>query len=288
VVPLGVQDVKAVTMGSVSLCVLTEQNVVLCKGENLFGQLGNLEPSTFGTPSDIFVPAQGEYGAPLVQLGSLENTHYALASSGQVFCWGIDEDIGSAGGGYYCNHQGDNPATPLSARVVGKPRALTSPDTVSALAGGSRFACVVRADGRTMCWGRNYLGQLGRGTTSSSEYVAFTLGLGATRSVSLGHEHACAVTTDDKLFCWGRNDFGQLGAPCGLTLPCQTTVEGTSYVSVPTRVLEGVVDVQSGYDFSCTRKLDATVACWGSNATGQLGNGTKSAGESTPKPILWK
>lgn len=89
-----------------------------------------------------------------------------------------------------------------------------------------------------------------------------------------GDAHACAVTGAGALWCWGRNAQQQLTAALP---PSQCT---------PARVsaLDGaaVRQVAAGTSFTCVRLSDDTVRCFGSNSTGQIGNGgTGTAGAPT-------
>ena len=72
--------------------------------------------------------------------------------------------------------------------------------------------CARRSTGRLYCWGYNFFGQLGDGTTTERRVPTPEAG-GATdwRSVSVGMSSTCATTTDSRAYCWGYNAFGQLG-----------------------------------------------------------------------------
>ena len=48
----------------------------------------------------------------------------------------------------------------------------------------------------------------------------------------------------------------------------------------------GAAQVAAGGAFTCARKTDGTVWCWGDNAVGQLGDGTTVAMRATPSPVL--
>ena len=65
-------------------------------------------------------------------------------------------------------------------------------------------------DSSTWCWGHNYYGQLGNGTTLSSPTPHF-LPLVGVSGLSSGLYHSCAVIIDHSVRCWGQNLYGQVG-----------------------------------------------------------------------------
>jgi len=77
----------------------------------------------------------------------------------------------------------------------------------------------------------------------------------------------CALKSDTTVWCWGKNGSGQLGDG--------TTTDRSRPVQVAD--LTGAVSVDTGgNDFACALKSDETMWCWGSNGTGQLGDGTNT------------
>ena len=92
--------------------------------------------------------------------------------------------------------------------------------------------------------------------------------------VAAGDGHACSVRTDGSVRCWGRNDSGQLGVPPTTTPSGPVTVGGLP--ALATKVVAGLAH-------TCARLADGTVACWGSNQEGQLGQGTFAA---SPAPAI--
>src|SRR5262249_22593880 len=84
--------------------------------------------------------------------------------------------------------------------------------------------------------------------------------------VSAGEDHTCARLTDGTLWCWGWNYHGQLGdgSHTDSSTPVQVDRLGTL-----------VTQVSTGRDFTCARKQDNSLWCWGYNDYGELGNGTK-------------
>jgi alpha-tubulin suppressor-like RCC1 family protein len=91
-----------------------------------------------------------------------------------------------------------------------------------------------------------------------------------------GAQHVCVVRKAGTVACWGSNASGQGGqAPAGSpTLTSPTTVAG----------LGDVAELKAGEKYSCARKNDMTVWCWGDNGFGQLGDGTTS-NHATPAPV---
>ncbi len=91
-------------------------------------------------------------------------------------------------------------------------------------------------------------------------------GPGQWDAVSAGSFHTCAIKLDHTLWCWGQNFAGQLG------------IGGASDAHTPSQVLTlgpGVAGVGAGALHTCAIKLDKNLWCWGSNAGGQLGDGSQ-------------
>jgi alpha-tubulin suppressor-like RCC1 family protein len=99
--------------------------------------------------------------------------------------------------------------------------------------------------------------------------------LGDLDRLSAGQDHTCAVTLG-RVLCWGRNDTGQLGD--GTIAPARAR---------PVEVLSlgGVTEVGAGTNFTCALTAKKTVACWGHNDRGQLGDGSQGAPRPTPAPV---
>ena len=94
-------------------------------------------------------------------------------------------------------------------------------------------------------------------------------------AITAGHAHTCALKADHTVACWGYNISGQLGN--GNT--------GTdSNVPVPVSNLNDATAVTAGGYHTCALKADQTVACWGENLNGQLGDGT-ATDSNVPMPV---
>ncbi len=80
---------------------------------------------------------------------------------------------------------------------------------------------------------------------------------------STTYAHTCAVR-EGGVRCWGWNWQGALGVPdLGDYSATPVTVQG----------LNDVVEIAAGGDHTCALRSDGTIACWGSNSDGQLGQG---------------
>lgn len=62
------------------------------------------------------------------------------------------------------------------------------------------------------CWGVNYCGQIGDGTTKERLTPVDVKGLtSGVVAIAAGYEHTCAVLSDGGVKCWGCNEYYRLG-----------------------------------------------------------------------------
>ena len=147
--------------------------------------------------------------------------------------------------------------------------------------------CGISAGGNVFCWGINTDGELGNNTTTESNTPVEVLGVSGigdlTGVVSLasGQDQTCAVSSSGNVFCWGQDEYGALGN--NSTTSSSTPVEVLGDAGVGN--LSGIVSLTAGYQHVCALTSSGTVFCWGSNATGQLGNDTTNQ-EFTPVEVL--
>jgi alpha-tubulin suppressor-like RCC1 family protein len=83
-----------------------------------------------------------------------------------------------------------------------------------AISAGQGHACGIIMSGAAYCWGDNFLGQLGDGTSQSLHVlpvaVAPALGLRLATIIASG-AHTCGLTIDGAGYCWGYHESGGLG-----------------------------------------------------------------------------
>jgi len=193
--------------------------------------------------------------ANAVQVAAGSSHSCALLTSGGVKCWGWNNS-GQLGDGTKIDR-------PTPVDVDG----LTS--GVSAIAAGVRgsHTCALTVAGGMKCWGNNFSGQLGIGTTTTMSTPVDVVGLASgVSAISIGNNHTCAVTVSGSAKCWGMNQFGQVGD--GTTSDKSTPVDVSGLSS-------GVSAIDAGGQHTCAVATGGSVKCWGYNSFGQLGNETK-------------
>ena len=88
-----------------------------------------------------------------------------------------------------------------------------------------------------------------------------------------GGAHTCALTPTGAAYCWGRAESGQLGVPAPSTM-CATDAGSVACIKTAVPVGGGLTfaSLAAGGAHTCGLTGDGTAYCWGSNASGQLGD----------------
>ena len=196
-----------VTAGFAHTCALDSSGAAYCWGANGNGQLGN--SSTTQSLVPVAVTTSGVLsGKTLTQISADENGMYtcALDSAGAAYCWGA-ASFGQLGNGGVSSTPGVPVAVVTSGVLAGK--------TLTQIATGSGSTCAVASTGAAYCWGQGVNGELGNGSTTSSNVpvAVTTSGALAGRTltqVSLGTNFACALDASGAAYCWGLNTSGQV------------------------------------------------------------------------------
>ena len=129
------------------------------------------------------------------------------------------------------------------------------------LAVGDGFTCAITENHGVACWGSNWSGQLGNGSTQSSAFPVNVVGLSSgVQKIAAGQSHACALTFNGRVYCWGANTSGQLG---NRTLTASNT-------PVEVSDLSQIQEISAGASHTCAATMRRAL-CWGSNMSGQLG-----------------
>ena len=211
----------------------------LCNEEFGWGCVG--EPSVCSEVDTVASVALGAFGGCV------------LTALGEVGCFGSNTQ-GEAGNGT------SNIETHLP---------VPSLDDAIAVAAGEQFHCAIRSAGDVWCWGDNSQAQMGPLSTPPNDEALpiHVVGLPPVAAIDLGDDHACVIDGTGVVWCWGDNVGRQLGR--GGT----TTVDDPIPTPVPMPGGLAAIDLGLGDDHSCAVLSDGTVACWGDDDNGQLGDG---------------
>jgi alpha-tubulin suppressor-like RCC1 family protein len=235
----------ALAAGVSHTCALDDMHAVQCWGANDSGQLG------IGTNVDQGSPtAAAVMDAVSVAAGAAHTC--AILADGSLSCWGANSD-GQLGDG-----TAEDRNAPVGSMMIAGP--------VITVAGGKAHTCAELADHSVACWGFGSIGQLGNGTMAPFHNEQVMLTASAT-VLTTGRHHACAaIGTDGDVYCWGDDHYGQLGAQdTGIVHGSATPISAG---------LDRVVALSASSFHTCAVRNDATLWCWGSNANGELADGT--------------
>ena len=204
-----------------------------------------------------------------------------------------------------------------TATIIATSGAISGPAHIAvtihfaAVAPGASHTCGLTAGGVAYCWGENYGGQLGDGSTTNR--LVATAVAGGHRFVALaaGGDFTCGLDVDSLSWCWGFNWSGQLGIGAtdeiahSVPVPvagnhrfreltatwadvCGVTAEGAAYcwgswmvgAGMAPTVTPSPTPVTGGFAFgtvgvaaghACGITSAGVTLCWGGNSSGELG-----------------
>lgn len=163
---------------------------------------------------------------------------------------------------------------------------LNENENIESLSLGSDHTLLLTSTGRVFSWGRNYYGQLGADSRTSSNIpveITSQFHLNLTDKVimvSSGGTHSSAITSSGRVFLWGSNSFGQLGDGTNEDRHIPTDI--TAQFNLPNN--EKIVSISLGDNHSAALTSLGRLFLWGYNFRGQLGDST-FINKSTPVEI---
>ena len=283
------------TAGYQHTCAVTTTNLSYCWGLNTSGQLGDGGTTNRLTPQAISV------GVALAYVGAGYRHSCGLSTAGSAYCWG-DNVYGQLGDGgttphltpapisgslvfthlsvgddhncgrtgtsqIYCWGYGGNGQLGInSTSNASFPTVISGAVSFASVAVGGAISCALNTGGAGYCWGDNSGGGIGNGTAGGSVLIPTPLAGSLTfASINPGYDFSCGRTTANAAYCWGWNNLGQLGLG--------NTTNTSSPTVVPGAVTWGGISASRGAN-TCGFNSSGVGFCWGSNFTGQIGDGT--------------
>ncbi len=261
----GLTGATSITVGAYHACAGLADGRVECWGLNDYGQLGDGTRANSTTP----VSVRGITTATRVSASTLGTC--GLLGTGRIVCWGdnFDGQLGDGTftgpkkcGGYACS------PTPVSVTGIAHALQISAGGDTSDIGDGDH-ACAVTFAGKVECWGANYSGELGDGTTTDRSTPVSVREVSGATQVAAGGYASCAVFGRGRIICWGDNTAGELGSG---------TTTGIRPRPVAVKQIGDATSVAAGGYHSCALLAGGSVTCWGDNTNGELGNG--ATGES--------
>ena len=209
----------------------------------------------------------------------------AITGDGTVYCWGDEDDSQFTPGA-----TSDTPLPFVIAGFAGaKQLVLAMPTTQPWMENVNQQAlCAIKGDGSLWCVGEGGMGITippngncpnGPCATTPTQVPGWQ----NLAQMAFGEMHGCAVFGDGSVQCWGVNQSGELGP--GVPVDC-TSYPCTIHPPAVVTGLAGAKQVALGRSVSCAVMGDGSVQCWGTNLTGELGQGTQDClPHSTPAPV---
>lgn len=230
-VPVG--PATQIAAGRTHTCARLSDGTVSCWGDNSDGQVGLTAPITMPAP-----PAAVPKLTDVISVTAGNEHSCSLSLEGEVYCWG-DNHFGQLGHGIQAHQFLPPRLVPLRGRVL-------------AVSAGRRHTCILLKDRTVQCWGENYDGQLGNGTTVDSLFPIEVKPLEDVAAISAGKDHTCALLLDGEVYCWGSNRSGQFG---------NHEKEVSLY---PTRAgLTHVITIAAGSELTCAIFWNNATRCVG-------------------------
>jgi len=251
--------ITRLSAGGRHTCAQTSTTTITCFGRNFDGQLSQSNNSGF-SPNGLVM--QGLPGLAITDLST------GTASTCVRFA---EEDIRCVGSGSF-GQLGDGIVRRWKSPVP------ASYDPSAKLSLGAQRTCSKIGSGQPQYLGFNGFGGLGDGSTERRLSLVTVSGSSpsANSVLTSSESQTCLFNNGlNALFtrCWGRNDTRQLGL--------STNGDQLSAVQAPEFTdARLIAEISFGTFFGCAIFVDIdpgipkTVRCWGSNAQGQLGDGT--------------
>jgi alpha-tubulin suppressor-like RCC1 family protein len=248
-------------------CALDTSGLPYCWG---WMTINSDEIHNFG-PVPMALPA----APPLLTLSTGVTHLCGITPQHDAICWGNFE------GGV----RGDPTIGFDTSYATFDPNVVAGGLSFTAIAAGRATTCGLTDSGQTYCWGADAEGQLGDPAAPVQPNCGLSERPCATAPVPVagGHTftalsgasaHVCGRDTSGALYCWGQNDAHQIGTAEASTVCGQILcVKQPALVFAQATSTGTFASVSAGGSSTCGLDPTGAAYCWGSNDSGQIGNG---------------
>lgn len=198
----GIAGATSITAGYNHTCTTLGNGKVACWGDISYGN--PVESRLTGSPQ--FVSSTAGYAVnDITYVTSHGNGSFVcgLTTANTVTCWGFNS-VGEIA----------SDACPTESWCLVPATTLLTDGSVlkdvKQVSTGLNQACAIKTDGSAYCWGDNWSGVLGDGSTTRTNRAVPML-LANVDLLAPGGGHNCAVLKDGSAWCWGWNGHGQVG-----------------------------------------------------------------------------
>lgn len=261
------KTIKQISAGWGHTCAVASDNKAYCWGRNSAYELG------IGSGAQTLKPkaVQGDVFNKTIKIVETGYGHScAVTVDNELYCWGYTGAKGVQRFGFDTTDIDEKGFFNLP--VLAHDSLLTEVELrylTFSMDDPWPHNCAIDSGNKAYCWGYNVYGSLGDGVSVGDirQINIKTENNGdQIKAISAGYRYTCAISFNDKAYCWGRNDQGQLGN--GLKTDSRSPVAvGGELVN------KTVTDISTNWRHTCAI-ADGDIYCWGSNSSGQLGDGT--------------
>jgi alpha-tubulin suppressor-like RCC1 family protein len=264
--------------GNSDFCALLNTGGVACWGLGREGQRGDgTQTYNVDYPVDVDTALDTPLSGAVSVLNE-QGSYCAVLTGGAVDCWGDNEDADLGNGTYGPDDCDGDGCSVFAGPVVGVGDSGTL-SNVSSLVGSDDGYCAVVTGGGVDCWGANFNGELGDGSSGgSSDSPVAVEGVGGSGSLTdvsslataADADSDCALLTSGQVNCWGANaPYGALGDGNDSASDVPASVVGVG----DTGTLSGVTSLTGSPKGFCVVLGSHSTDCWGDNQSGGLGAG---------------
>lgn len=249
------EPVVEASVGEDHACAATKMGHVYCWGRNDWGQLGIASAALEVAAT---APARVVDIDDAISVEVATRHSCGLLRSGHVSCWG--SNLAGQGG-----H--DTAYTTQAHRLV-RPVAVPEVAGANLVAVDERSSCALDGQ-RVQCWGN--LHHMATSESHAAPSIVDVEWLTGATNIDIEADYGCALVKE-RVRCFGYPWSGRLGHD-----------EREPHVAVTD--LRDAIDISVGSAHACALRSSGSVACWGSNANGQLGTpGLRST--PTPRNVI--